>query len=224
MHSTFVVPCAQDRRWRVKSSFRIGRVAGIAIGIHYTWLFAFLLITWSLAVGYFPAVVVGVSAGTHWLLGAIAALLLFGSVLLHELSHSLVARGRGLKVDSITLFIFGGVSNLSTEATSPGDEFLVAMVGPLSSFVLAGVFWLLGQSLSPSSPIGAVLGYLAFVNLLLGGFNLVPGFPLDGGRVLRSLVWAATGNMRRATLVASYAGQAVGWLLIISGLASLLGG
>jgi membrane-associated protease RseP (regulator of RpoE activity) len=102
-------------------------------------------------------------------------------VLLHELSHSLVARSRGLKVDSITLFIFGGVSNLSSEATSPGDEFLVAVVGPLSSIVLAGVFWLLGQSLSASSPIGAVLGYLAYINLLLGGFNLIPGFPLDGG-------------------------------------------
>ncbi len=206
------------------SSVRLGRLAGIDIGIHYTWLFAFALIAWSLAVGYFPGAVPGAGAGTDWALGIIAALLLFASVLLHELSHSLVARARGLTVDSITLFIFGGVSNLRTEATSARDEFLVAVVGPVSSLVLAGIFWLLGQGFAPDSAVGAVLGYLAFVNLLLGAFNLVPGFPLDGGRVLRSLVWGATGDLRRATVVASYAGQAVGWLLIFWGLARLLGG
>src|SRR6266567_282089 len=117
----------------MQSSVRLARIAGIDIGIHYTWLFAFVLIAWSLAVGYFPGVVPGVGAGLHWALGIIAALLLFASVLLHELSHSLVARSRGLKVDSITLFIFGGVSNLSTEATTAGDEFVVAIVGPVCS-------------------------------------------------------------------------------------------
>jgi Zn-dependent protease/CBS domain-containing protein len=208
----------------MQSSVRLGRVLGIDIGIHYTWLFAFVLIAWSLAVGYFPGAVSGVGAATNWALGIIAALLLFASVLLHELSHSLVARSRGLNVDSITLFIFGGVSNLRTEATTAGDEFLVAVVGPISSLVLAGIFWLLGQGLPATSALGALLGYLAFVNLLLGAFNLVPGFPLDGGRVLRSLVWGATGNLRRATVVASYAGQIFGWLLIFWGLARLLSG
>ena len=208
----------------MRSSLQLGQVASIKIGIHYTWLFAFALIAWSLAIGYFPSLVPGAGELTYWTLGVIASLLLFASVLVHELSHSLVARTRGLKVDSITLFIFGGVSNLTSEPMTPGDEFFVAVVGPISSIVLAGVFWLLGQALPSASPVGAVVGYLAFINLLLGGFNLLPGFPLDGGRVLRSLVWGATGNLRRATAVASYAGQAVGWLLIVWGFARLLSG
>jgi Zn-dependent protease/CBS domain-containing protein len=208
----------------MRSSLQLGQLAGIKIGIHYTWLFAFVLIAWSLATGYFPSIVPSAGGVTYWALGASAALLLFASVLLHELTHSLVARSRGLKVDSISLFIFGGVSNLTSEATTPGDEFFVAVVGPVSSIVLAGIFWAFGQALPSASPIGAVVGYLAFINLLLGGFNLVPGFPLDGGRVLRSLVWGATGNLQRATEVASYAGQAVGWLLIVWGFARLLAG
>jgi Zn-dependent protease/CBS domain-containing protein len=208
----------------MRSSLQLGQLAGIKIGIHYTWLLAFVLIAWSLATGYFPSVVPSAGAVTYWALGVIAALLLFVSVLAHELSHSLVARSRGLKVDSITLFIFGGVSNLTAEATTPGDEFFVAVVGPILSIVLAGIFWAVGLMLPAASPVGAVVGYLAFINLLLGGFNLVPGFPLDGGRVLRSLVWATTGNLPRATQVASYAGQAVGWLLILWGFARLLGG
>jgi Zn-dependent protease/CBS domain-containing protein len=208
----------------MRSSFQLGQLAGIKIGIHYTWLFAFVLIAWSLATGYFPSIVPGVGGVTYWALGAAAALLLFASVLVHELSHSLVARSRGLKVDSITLFIFGGVSNLTSEANTPGDEFFVAVVGPVSSFMLAGIFWAVSQTLPSVSPAGALVGYLAFINLLLGGFNLVPGFPLDGGRVLRSLVWGATGSLQRATEVASYAGQAVGWLLIVWGFARVLAG
>jgi Zn-dependent protease/CBS domain-containing protein len=208
----------------MRSTLQLGQLAGIKIGIHYTWLFAFVLIAWSLAIGYFPSLVPGAGELTYWVLGAIASLLLFASVLVHELSHSLVARTRGLKVDSITLFIFGGVSNLTSEPMTPGDEFFVAVVGPVSSIVLAGIFWLLGRALPSANPVAAVLGYLAFINLLLGGFNLLPGFPLDGGRVLRSLVWGATGNLPRATAVASYAGQAVGWLLIVWGFARLLGG
>jgi Zn-dependent protease/CBS domain-containing protein len=208
----------------MQSSIRLGRVAGIEIGLHYTWLFAVIFIAWSLAVGYFPSVVPGVGAGTYWALGVAAALLLFVSVLLHELSHSLVARSRGMTVDSITLFIFGGVSNLRSEAVVARDEFLVAVVGPVSSLVLAGIFWLISQTLPGDSPLAALFSYLGFVNLLLGVFNLVPGFPLDGGRVLRSLVWGATGDMQRATLVAAYAGQAFGWLLIVWGFARLLSG
>jgi Zn-dependent protease len=206
------------------SSLSIGRVAGIRIGIHYTWLFAFVLIAWSLAASYYPDAMPGLGTTTYWLIGIISALLLFASVLAHELTHSLVARWRGLSVDSITLFIFGGVSNLTTEPSTARNEFLVAVVGPVSSLVLAAVFWLLGQAIPARSPAGAVAGYLAFVNLLLGGFNLVPGFPLDGGRVLRSLIWGATGSLRRATLVASYVGQAVGWLLIVWGLTRVLSG
>jgi Zn-dependent protease/CBS domain-containing protein len=205
-------------------SFSIGRVAGIDIAIHYTWLFAVALIAWSLAAGYYPSDVPGLGASTYWLIGLLSAVLLFASVLAHELAHSLVARMRGIRVDSITLFIFGGVSNLAAEPTKPGDEFLISVVGPVSSLILAGVFWVIGQVLPEPSAARAVASYLALVNLLLGAFNLIPGFPLDGGRVFRSLVWGATGSLRRATLIASYSGQAFGWLLILWGLLRLLTG
>jgi Zn-dependent protease len=200
----------------MRSSVHIGRIAGIDVGIHYTWFFAFALITWSLAAGFFPSVVPGLPDATYWVLGAAAALGLFVSVLAHELSHSLMARARGLRVHSITLFIFGGVSTIAGEAEASMDEFLIAVVGPLSSFVLAGVFWAAGQATAlEATPLGAFISYLASVNLILGLFNLVPGFPLDGGRVLRSIVWAASGSMRRATQVASYVGQGFGFLLVV---------
>jgi Zn-dependent protease len=209
----------------VQGSLRLGRIAGIEVSIHYTWLFAFVLVTWSLAQGFFPAMFPGFAPSTYWLLGALAALGLFGSVLFHELSHSLVARARGLSVQGITLFIFGGVSNLGGEARAPGDEFLVSVVGPLSSLLLAGIWWALQQALAPGdTPAGALLGYLAVVNAGLAVFNLVPGFPLDGGRVLRSVIWGATHDLRRATVVASAVGQGVGFLLIAWGVARVLGG
>jgi Zn-dependent protease/predicted transcriptional regulator len=209
----------------MESSFKLGRIAGIEIGIHYTWLFAFALVAWSLAAGFFPANYPGWAASTYWVVGIIAALALFGAVLLHELSHSFVALARGHGVHSITLFIFGGVSNLTTEAEDPKDEFLISVVGPLTSFAIAAVCWLAAQALrAGDSPLGAILSYLAFINVMLGVFNLVPGFPLDGGRVLRSLVWAATGSLRRATEIASYVGQGVGFLMIFWGVAQVLGG
>jgi Zn-dependent protease/CBS domain-containing protein len=208
----------------MQSSFVIGRVAGIRIGIHSTWLFAFLLISWSLAASYYPSEVAGLGLGTYVVIGVVSALLLFASVLFHELAHSLVARSLGLNVDSITLFIFGGVSNLASEPSTARNEFLVAIVGPLSSLVLAGIFWLIGQPLPARSAASAVAGYLSFVNMLLGVFNLVPGFPLDGGRVLRSLIWGATGSLRQATRIASFVGQAFGWLLIVWGLTRVLSG
>src|SRR5579871_521708 len=166
------------------SSFSLGRIAGIRIGIHYTWLLAFALIAWSLAASYFPSVLPDAGPLTYWLMGIAGALLLFASVLLHELSHSLVARRLGLHVDSITLFIFGGVSNLSSDATRPWDEFVVAVVGPLTSLALAGVCWILGQVLADGAGVaGALLAYVGFANAVIGLFNLVPGFPLGGGRV-----------------------------------------
>jgi Zn-dependent protease/predicted transcriptional regulator len=204
------------------SSFTVGRVAGIRIEIHYTWLFGFALITWSLA-SYFPSTVRAAPSVTYWMMGACAALLLFASVLLHELSHSFVARQRGLRVDSITLFIFGGVSNLSSEPTRPGDELLVAVVGPLTSLALGAMCWVL-TSASVGGVAGALLGYLSLANLVLGVFNLIPGFPLDGGRVLRGAVWAASGDLRLATGVASFTGQTIGYLLMVFGVVTLLGG
>jgi Zn-dependent protease/CBS domain-containing protein len=209
----------------MRSSFTFGRVAGIRIGIDYTWLLAFALVSWSLAAGYFPQVLPRQAVLTYWSMGTVGALLLFACVLLHELSHSLVARRRGLHVDSITLFIFGGVSNLSSEMSRPRDEFVVAVVGPLTSLVLAGIATLLGQALaSGNAVIAALLGYLAFANAMLGVFNLVPGFPLDGGRLLRAAVWAISGSLRQATTIASYTGQTLSYLLVLLGVSTLLGG
>jgi Zn-dependent protease/CBS domain-containing protein len=209
----------------MKSSIHLARIAGIDVGIHYTWLFAFALIVWSLAAGLFPSTAPGFPPLTYWILGIAAALALFASVLVHEFSHSLMALARGLRVHSITLFIFGGVSTIAGEAERSLDEFLIAVVGPISSFVLAGIFWAAGQVPGlDGTPLGAFVEYLASVNLILGVFNLVPGFPLDGGRVLRSIVWAVSGSLRRATQVASYVGQGFGFLLILWGVSRLLGG
>ena len=208
----------------MQGSFKVGTIGGIAIRVHYTWIFAVLLIAWSLALGYFPSASQGRGAGTDWLLAIIAALLLFGSVLVPELGHSLVAHARGLRVEDITLFIFGGVSSIAQEAASAWDEFVVAVVGPLISLALAGLFWAVGQVVPPESAVSPVARYLAMANLLLGLFNIVPGFPLDGGRVLRGILWGATGDMARATRLASYVGQAIAFVLIGWGVVSALGG
>ena len=212
----------------MKSSFRLFRIFGIDIGIHYTWIFIFVFFSWSLAVGYFPQVNPNWSTATYWITGIIAALMLFVSVLLHELAHSLVARRRGMPVNSIVLFILGGVSNLEEEPDKPSAEFTMAIVGPVTSIVLAAVFWGIACAVAGSllgfndiingnnlnTPVGAVIGYLAFINLFLGIFNLIPGFPLDGGRVLRSIIWDSTGNLVRATNIASITGQFIGWAMI----------
>jgi Zn-dependent protease/CBS domain-containing protein len=205
------------------SSWSLGRILGIEVRVHATWLLTFGLITWGLAGGYFRFV-----TGAPLLLGAISALLLFGSVLVHELSHSLVAQARGMRVRDITLFIFGGVSNLGGQPRTARDEFWMAAAGPLTSFALAAVFWVAAQAVggtplaaffgSPRalrtvSPQAAVLGYLAVVNLGLGVFNLLPAFPLDGGRVFRSVLWGVTKRYTRATAVASLVGQVFGFLL-----------
>jgi Zn-dependent protease/CBS domain-containing protein len=199
----------------VESSFTIARIRGIPIGVHYTWAIAVVMITWSLAASYFPSSYQGWSSQTYWLVGAAAALLLFVSVLFHELCHSFVAQARGLAVKSITLFIFGGVSNIAQDSEDPQDEFLIAVVGPLSSLALSGVFWLALQAVpNDTSPLGALLFYLAIVNLMLAVFNILPGFPLDGGRVLRAILWGATGSMVRGTTIATGVGQVVAFLFI----------
>ena len=208
----------------MQGSFKLGTIAGIDIRVHYTWLFAVLLIAWSLAQGNFRTTNEGLGTATDWILGIIAAVLLFVSVLIHELGHSLVAIRRGLRVDNITLFIFGGISSIAGEAHSAIDEFLISVVGPLTSLVLAGVFWLLNQALAGVPAAAAVTNYLAFANLLLGLFNIVPAFPLDGGRVFRSIVWAVTNDMARATRIASYVGQAFAFVLIGYGVISILTG
>jgi Zn-dependent protease/CBS domain-containing protein len=209
----------------VESSFTIARIRGIPIGVHYTWLIAVFMITWSLAVGVFPSTHPGWSQAAYWIVGAVAALALFISVLLHELCHSIVAQARGLAVNSITLFIFGGVSNIARESEDPQDEFLIAVVGPLSSLLLGGIFWLVWQAIpGDTGPINALLYYLAQVNFTLALFNILPGFPLDGGRVLRAILWGSTGSMVRGTTIASVIGQILAFGFIGLGLWWLLNG
>jgi Zn-dependent protease/CBS domain-containing protein len=180
-------------------------------------------VTWSLAVSFYPSAVPGRPDAEYWVLGVIAALLLFASVLLHELAHSFVAKARGLDAKSITLFIFGGVSNLAGEARQPSTEFLVAIVGPITSFVIAGVAYLAAQA-SSAPVVEATASYLALINVALGAFNLIPGFPLDGGRVLRSIIWTATGDLRRATELAANLGKLVAYGFLAWGFLRLLDG
>jgi Zn-dependent protease/CBS domain-containing protein len=200
-------------------SFSIGKIAGIEIDINISWIVIIVLLTVSLATGWFPELYPGWSTATYWITAFIASLLLFVSVLLHELAHSLVARRRGLPVKSITLFIFGGVSNIEREPDSPGVEFQMAFVGPLTSIVIGIVCFLLQLPLRGSnSPLEGILFYLAVTNVLLGLFNLSPGYPLDGGRVLHSIIWKITGNARQATRVATISGQVVAYLFIFAGI------
>jgi Zn-dependent protease/CBS domain-containing protein len=202
----------------VRASFRLFRISGIDIGIHYSWLLIFILIAWSLAQGYFPQAYPGWTVATYWVTGVIASLMLFISVLLHELAHSLVAKARGLPVSSITLFIFGGVSNLEKEPEKPSTEFTMAVVGPLTSLILGGIFWgLLHVLTKQTSPVAAMLHYLALINVILAAFNILPGFPLDGGRVLRSILWGTMKDLKKATNIAATVGQAFGWAMIALG-------
>jgi Zn-dependent protease len=185
---------------------RLGRVWGIPVQVHVSWLVIFGLIAWSLSIGYFPRVLPDLPLLTHWVSGFVAALLLFVSVLFHELSHSVVARRHGLHVAAITLHIFGGVSELEEEPASPGQEFTMAIVGPLTSFAIAALAAVAARWAEPVPVLAAILAYLAVVNTAVGAFNLVPGFPLDGGRVLRAALWRARGDLGWATRMAGRAG------------------
>jgi len=196
----------------MRGSLKIGRIAGIEIGIHYTWLLAIFIFTWLLGQGYFPTSYPGWKPYFYWIAGFLATFLLFISVLIHELAHSLVAKSRGLPVSSITLFILGGVSNLTEEPEKPGLEFVMAIVGPGTSLILAGIFWGIWYLLGNQAIfIKAIIGYMALANALLAGFNLLPGFPLDGGRVFRSILWRTTGNLIKATNIAAIVGRVFGW-------------
>ena len=207
------------------TAWRVGRIAGIEVRVDSSWVVIALLITYSM---YLRLSVLyrELEGGGAVGLAVLSAGLFFGSVLVHELAHALVAQARGIRVQDITLFLFGGATRAKVESRGPGDEFLIALVGPLTSGLLAGLFAIvagLGRDLL-SRPLAGTLGYLAWTNLLLAGFNLVPGFPLDGGRLLRAAIWKATGNLGRATRIASLYGQVVGWLLVAAGVVWLLAG
>jgi Zn-dependent protease/CBS domain-containing protein len=202
----------------LNNSIRLFTVRGIEVGIHYSWLIVFALLTWSLSVYQLPQQLGrGHPVLEYWILGAFTALLLFASVLIHELAHSFVAKARGLNAKSITLFIFGGVSNLTGEPKSATTEFVIAVVGPLTSFGLAAISWAVATAVDePRTEV--IASYLFLINLSLGIFNLIPGFPLDGGRVLRAILWGATRSLRRATTWAANVGKLVAWLMFAAGL------
>jgi Zn-dependent protease len=199
------------------ASLRLGRVFGIPIEINISWVLVFLLLTYLLA-GQFDDARLRWPAAQRWSAAMIIVVLFFLSVLAHELSHSVMAQRQGIPVRGITLFIFGGVSRLDREPQRPLTEFMVAVVGPLLSIVLALVFgaawYLLGRG---DSPVEVILLLSAWTNLSLGLFNLVPGYPLDGGRLLRAGIWGITGNHRKATRIAAGMGQGVGVAMVIGG-------
>lgn len=207
-------------------AIRIGRVAGIDIFVHWSWFAIFALLTWWLSEGFFQEVYEDWSVREAWIVSILTTLLFFSSVLLHELSHSLVAKRLGLPVSHITLFIFGGVSALGGEPSSARQEFQVAIVGPLTSFVIAAVMGTVSGVAywqgSENEPWAAIAEYLAFINVAVGVFNLLPGFPLDGGRVLRATLWARSGNMLKATRWAANAGTFISFGLIALGVLSIL--
>jgi len=214
----------------VGGTVRVLTIRGIPINVHVSWLVIYGLITWTLAVGYFPRALPDLPAAAYWANGLLAAFLLFVSVLLHELSHSFVAMAHGLSVRGITLHVFGGVSHLEDEPPSPRAEFLIAVVGPVTSFAIAAVLWTINASgLVQPAWAQAVVAYLVLVNFAVGIFNLVPGFPLDGGRILRAALWKWKGTLGQATYMASRVGMgfafalmALGFLQILSG--SVIGG
>ncbi len=202
---------------------KIFRVFDIDIYLHYSWWLVFILLTWSLATGFFPAYFPSFSVEEGWVMGAVAAILLFVCVLLHELSHSLVARAKKIKVDSITLFFFGGVAGISKEDMKPSSEFLMAIAGPLFSLVLSGLFYLLFRW-DGNVFVTAISLYLYQLNLVLGLFNLVPGYPLDGGRAFRAILYGYYHDLKKATKIAAAGGKFVAGMLFFIGVFSLFAG
>jgi Zn-dependent protease/CBS domain-containing protein len=201
------------------------KLAGFQIALDWSWFILAVLITWTLASGLFPFYYPGLTPAAYWSMGVIAALGLFGSILVHELGHAMVARRYGLPIRRITLFIFGGVAEMEAEPERPAVEFWVAIAGPITSFLVGLVCWLLLQAaagVGAGVPVVGVLAYLASINAILAVFNLVPAFPLDGGRILRAALWYWKGSLRWATRVASTIGGGFGILLIVLGVYRVL--
>lgn len=207
-----------------KQNIYLGRILGIPISLDFSWFLIFVLLSWTLAVSYYPTEFKDWPGYLYWVMGSVTALLLFGSVLLHELGHSFVALRFNLPVKSITLFIFGGVAQISSEPRNPRAEFGIAIAGPVVSFVLGISFYLMKPVFGANSPFFALVEYLSYINILLAAFNLIPGFPLDGGRVFRAIVWAISGNMRKATVIAGTVGRIVAFIFIYFGVMQIFSG
>ncbi len=209
----------------MKHSWKIGEIFGIEIHIDSSWFVIFILFTWVLATSYFPQQYPDWQKAQYWLIGIFTSLLMFASVLIHELAHSLVAKAQGEEVRRITLFILGGVAQITEEPKKPWKELTMAVVGPTASIVLGIGFAVMSFLLSGTSEmLKASFFYLALINFILAVFNLLPGFPMDGGRVLRALIWQATDNLKKATSIASKVGQGVAFLIIFLGILQILRG
>ncbi len=209
----------------IGNTLRLGHLFGIELKLDYSWFIVFVLVTWSLSGEYFPKIHPGWSDSVYWAMGVMTALLFFASVVAHELAHSFVSQAHGVPVRDITLFIFGGAAHISQEPKSARHEFLMALAGPAASLVIAallGLLWLVSQPVSPL--LHALAGWLAWINLALGLFNLIPGFPMDGGRVFRAMAWSVTGNLRRATLITVELGKVVTIGLIFWGVQQIFSG
>jgi Zn-dependent protease len=209
------------------TGFRLGSIFGIEVHVHGSWLFIAGLVMWSLAAGALPADFPDVGGGVRLLMAAVLTLLFFVSLLGHELAHSVVAQSRGIPVHRITFFLFGGMAQTSTDSRSPGEEFLIAIAGPVMSFLLAGLFfflWFTGAEAGWSPILVQGAAYLVVLNLVLGVFNLLPGFPMDGGRVLRAVIWRTTGDVTRATRWAARVGTGMAYLLMGYGFWQVLTG
>jgi len=201
------------------SGLNLGRLFGIEFRLHYTWFIVFVLVVVSLSAWRFPMEYPGWNPVIYWIVGVITSLLVFASVVAHELAHSLVGKANGIPIKSITLFIFGGIAQMTKEATRPGAEFKMAFAGPACSLVIGGLFALLWWFIQDTTqPLAAMALSLAEVNGLLAVFNMIPGFPLDGGRVFRSILWRFTGSYNRSTRIATQTGRIVGYLFILGGI------
>jgi len=202
------------------NGFRLGSFLGFEVRVDYSWFVIFFLILWSLTAGFFPQALPDQPSVVYLAMGVAGALLFFASILAHELSHSVVARSKGIPVEGITLFLFGGIAHTRLEAEDPSDEIQIAGIGPLLSLVLGGAFvglgWI-GQRAGWPPPVNHVAAYLGYINVLLAVFNLLPGFPLDGGRLFRAIVWKATGDLTKATRWATAGGKALGYGLMALG-------
>jgi Zn-dependent protease len=207
-----------------KHTLPLGRVFGIPVDIDYSWFLILGLFTWLLAVGYFPYQFKHWSAAEYWIVGAISAAMLFVCVLLHEFGHSLVAMHYKVPVSRITLFIFGGVSEIAAEPPSASAEFWIAIAGPAVSLALGGLFYVARFFVVGFTPVLALVEYLALINVVLAIFNLVPGFPLDGGRVLRAIIWGSSKDFQRATMLAANTGRFFGYAMIFYGIWRMLTG
>lgn len=207
----------------MRSVTKLFRVFGIDVQLHFSWWFVFALLAWSLSSSFFPQYFPGMTNRTYWVMGVISVVLLFVSVLLHELSHSLVAKAKKVKVESITLFFFGGVASIDDENLKPSTEFLMSIAGPLFSLLMFGIFYLI-YFLNGNLFWTAITFYLYQLNLILALFNLVPGYPLDGGRAFRAILYAWSKDIKKATRIAALGGRAFAFFLILFGIISIASG